>query len=110
MSGILGFIGGIFVAGFFGLVGFVVIIFGLISSPQPSFTPSNVSSHRRNEVSSLAKAILVGLPHGKTIEEVSRETGVDESVVVKKVQDLKSGGLLTEGGKLTQEGYEAIQP
>jgi hypothetical protein len=36
----------------------------------------------RREVSSLAKTILIGLPHGKTIVEISKEIGIDESIVL----------------------------
>ncbi len=76
---------------------------------QPTAPPVARPSGKK-EVSSLAKTILIELPHGKTVEEIAQETGVDESIVVAKVQNLKAGGFLTEGGKLTQDGYEAIQP
>ena len=72
--------------------------------------PTATGSYRMREVSSLGKTILVELPHGKTIKEISEETGVDESIVTEKVQNLKTGGFLTDEGKLTQDGYEAIQP
>ena len=85
------------------------ITVGVRSSGLPQAAPSAAGSFGRREVSSLAKTILVSLPHGKTIEEISNETGVDESIVVGKVQNLKTGGFLTEDGKLTQDGYEAIQ-
>jgi hypothetical protein len=77
-------------------------------SGQPA-SPSVARSSGRRMVSSLGKTILIGLPRGKTVEEISKETGVDVSIVTEKVQNLKSGGFLTEGGKLTQEGFEATQ-
>jgi hypothetical protein len=86
------------------------ITIGVRSSGPTQAAPSAPSSSGRRKLSSLAKTILINLPHGKTIEEISRESGVDESIVVEKVQNLRSGGFLTEGDKLTQQGYEAIQP
>jgi len=85
------------------------ITVGVRSSGVSQVAPPTSSPIRRREVSILGKTILTGLPHGKTIEEISNETGVDESIVAEKVQNLKTGGFLTEDGKLTQEGYEAIQ-
>lgn len=61
-------------------------------------------------VSALARAILSDMPSGKTIEDISKETGVDESLVVQKVQELRTKGFLSDSGKLTQKGYEVLQP
>jgi hypothetical protein len=85
------------------------ITIGVRSSGFPQAAPPAKRPLGRREVSSLAKTILVGLPHGKTVEEIAKETGVDESIVSAKVQNLKTGGFLTGDGKLTQDGYEAIQ-
>jgi predicted transcriptional regulator len=80
--------------------------------PAPSVPPlgdTRTETVPRIRVSRLAKVILSDMPGGKTIEDISKETGVDESAVVQKVQELKTKGFLSDSGKLTQKGYEVLQ-
>ena len=85
------------------------ITVGVKSGGTSQIAQSVRTTPRSRDMSSLAIAVLNNLPHGTTVEAISSETGVEESIVAKKVQDLKTGRFLTEDGKLTQDGYEAIQ-
>jgi hypothetical protein len=63
---------------------------------------------RTNRLGSLAKEILVGFSKGKSLQDLSKDTGVDETILNLKVQKLRKLGLLTDGLKLTEKGFVAI--
>jgi predicted transcriptional regulator len=60
-------------------------------------------------VGKLARMVLVNLSQGKTVSDVCKESGVDESIIIEKVRALKSRGFLTETGRLTEKGFEVLQ-
>lgn len=105
---------------FIGIILGAVFFFGgiavMVNSHESQFAvevrPAGTSqsrTQRRSMVSQLGGMILQKMSQGKTVGEIAKESGVDEAVIAEKVQNLRSGGFLTDAGKLTEKGFEGLQ-
>lgn len=63
----------------------------------------------RPVLSSLELTILRHLSQGKNPDELTKVTGVDDSIISGKVSALTTQGYITQNRRLTERGFEAIQ-
>jgi hypothetical protein len=59
--------------------------------------------------SALEQEILRQLPQGKSVDEVSRSTGVPANVISEKFGKLQAEGLMTADHMLTERGYNVLK-
>ena len=107
-----------------GFIGFVMILVGLFTSgtkivpvaqqqqqvvvvPSQPYVETPKKLERR--LSSLEIAILREISQGKSIDDLSKITGVDAAIISEKIGNLYVEGYLTRDRLLTEKGFEALK-
>ncbi len=61
------------------------------------------------KLSSLELTILREISGGKNVDDLSKDTGVEPSIISSKIAGLSADGYLTQNNKLTEKGFETLQ-